>query len=236
MKKGEKAKLDAKWWKKNKSMRLKSKTFDTCLEGYVGACAAAEISPTADTVSKAIDLAKTVRKEAGALAGKCGKFQDETKAVLLDYTTLFSAELSKLSKLESQVKSAMAGAEKAFAALEARIKTQQGNISLISKAAAQAANVAEASIKSAPDKFIGLCEDRVKKIEAIVKELGSIDKDADAVMSMKGGTDVRNANARVAKIKKAALGLMQLVRQTEAHWTALIEQAKAGAKTGAAAT
>ncbi|MEX0287252.1 MAG: hypothetical protein AB3N23_21810 [Paracoccaceae bacterium] len=123
MKKGDTAKLDAGWWKKNKSMRLRSKTFDKLLADYIDQKKlATKLGDSADAFQSAAELALKASNEAKALHGKCGRGQDETKAVLDGYTKLFASEAKKMSSL---IKGAAKGdqkAEKQLATAEKAVK------------------------------------------------------------------------------------------------------------------
>lgn len=99
MKKGEKARLDVAWWKKNKSVRLRSKDFELALGLFISRKRTAETTKIApEMFLDASNFAANARDEAKKLEAKCGIGQGETKAVLADYVKLLSKEATELNK------------------------------------------------------------------------------------------------------------------------------------------
>ncbi|GMG83034.1 hypothetical protein LNKW23_22470 [Paralimibaculum aggregatum] len=142
MKKGEKAKLDVNWWKKNKSMRLRSKAFDTALSDYITARDRAErAGDDPDLWREASNLALGAKKEASQLVGKCGLKQDETKAVLQDYVKLLDtlgkdANKQHLAHLKSATK-AQDRIAQAFSRHERALRTDAERLGKLEKLVAQ---------------------------------------------------------------------------------------------------
>lgn len=178
MKKGEKAKLDVNWWKKNKSIRLRSKAFDTALAEYIKARDEAERrKDNPDFWLAASNLALAARSEARQLTGKCGLKQDETKAVLDDYVKLLEKEGKDANKQHlAHVKSATKAEDKVaneFSKLEKALARTTTRIEKLEKVVDQMTTKADQLIKDMGAKMFKV------NVATITKTADALDNDIE---------------------------------------------------------
>lgn len=196
MKKGDQARLDANWFKKNKSKRLKSSTFEALISNYNVAMITAKAEPmNVELFDDAIDRAGKAEKEAKALAGKCGIGQKETKAVLEQYVQLFKDE----AKLQAQLKKS---AEKYAKANES----------------AEAADTKAAKAASDADKLLKKLARDVATVDSslsdIVHQVYAIGNKFDDWIANKGPMQAdANADALLGWIKKSLSKIKTVEKQ-----------------------
>lgn len=134
MKKGDRAKLDLGWWKKNKSVRLRSKSFDTAFGDYVAQKELLDrTAGDAEGYGKARDLATRAGSEAKALAGRCGVGQGETKAVLEDFVRLFATEAKEMAREHAAALKHFKAAAKIAGDAEARVEKVSSEVTAMNR-------------------------------------------------------------------------------------------------------
>lgn len=196
MKKGDKAKLDVNWFKKNKSRRLKSDTFENLMSNYNVAMVAAKANPMDHSLfDEAIDRAGKAEKEAKALVGKCGLGQKETKAVMEQYVQLFKDE----AKLQAQLKKT---AEK--------YAKDQANAANDDTKAAKAAIEAEKLIKKTA-KDVATID---SSLSNVVQQVYLMTNKFDAWVAKNGPSSAdANAETLLGWVKKAFPKLQKIAKQ-----------------------
>lgn len=196
MKKGDKAKLDVNWFKKNKSKRLKSGTFEALMSDYNVAMVTAKANPMNPKLfDDAIAWAGKAEKEAKALVGKCGIGQKETKAVLEQYVQLFKDE----AKLQVQLKKSAEKYAKAKESTEGK-----------DTKAAKAANDADKLLKKLTKEVATIDS----SLTEVVQQVYLISNKFDKWVASKGLTQAgANADTLLDWVKKSLSKLKRVEKQ-----------------------
>ena len=214
MKKGDKAKLDFNWWKKNKSMRLRSKTFDTVFRDYMIQKKVNESGKgTEQDLIDGINMAKSLEREAKALAGKCGIGQKETKAVLEEYVKLFQTEARNMNTLHNNAGKA---AEQALKKIETPLKKVAVTISKINKSMAPLIGNAQMMVdKVGAKQALVNCDTLRQKLKAEDKMIEACNRSLANFAKSGHMPHLHDGKGKVSKVKNFADQTQALIVRAE---------------------
>lgn len=234
MKKGDTARLDATWWKKNKSIRLRSKTFDGLMAEYLDQKKMADkLGDDAEAYRLALNLALKAGREAKALVGKCGRGQDETKSVLEGYVKLFAAEAKKMNDKHTAAEKSSRKADGKLAAIEAEIKKYSNEVAKISKQVTVLESNTDAWVaKVGKKQAITNCRTLWEGMEKLDGKFDDCGQDLSKFEKSGDIRSVDNAAKRIETAKKLCMQLRGLTARAQANIIGVERKVKETADAG----